>query len=122
MTLLAEVKALLDPIEDLAAVYRAGWTPEGAALPYATILDPISNGVALQGDARTLARRRLLQVDIWQERASEDDDLIDQAVAALDSTPVPSGGRLRVLDSVLVQDEGDPDVVHHALTISIART
>lgn len=122
MTILAEVKALLDPVAPLAAVYRMGWTPEGAAFPYATILDPISNAVALEGDARTLARRRLLQVDLWQEADSEDDTLPDDVAAALDGVPLASGGRLRVLDVALVQDEGDADVVHHAVTVSIART
>ena len=122
MTLLAEVKALLDPIDPLAAVYRAGWVPEGAAFPYATILDPISNAVALQGDARTLGRRRLLQVNLWQDREAEDDSVLDAVVAALDGTALESGGRLRVLDANVIPDEGDGDVVHHALTVSIART
>lgn len=119
MTILAQVKALLDPVDPLTEVYRAGWVPDDAALPYAVILDPISNAPALHGDARTLARRRLVQVDLWQAEANEDDSVVDDVIAALDGKRI-TAGRILVQDSVLVPDETDADVVHHALTLSVA--
>lgn len=119
MTTTADVKALLDPIEGLTETYREAWVPDDAAFPYASILDPVSNAPALSGDARTLARRRLIQVDLWQSEADEIDGLVDTITAALDGTAMTSGGRLRVIEVVLIPE--DEDVVHHAFTLSWAR-
>lgn len=118
-----EVKALIDaaPLA-LTAVYRQGWVPDDAQFPYASFLDPVSDAPALSGDARTLARRRLVQVDVWQDEATEDDDLVDGIVAALDGAVTSTGVRLRVLDvSQVPGPEEDEDVVHHAITVSGAR-
>lgn len=117
------LKALLDPVEGLTAVFRAGEHLDEAEFPYATILDPLGSAPALSGDGRTLGRRRLAQVDLWQDRAGEDDDLLETVVSALDGAKA-AGERFRykVDDVALVDDsEADPDVIHHALTVSTVR-
>lgn len=116
-TILGQVKTLLGAVDALDEVYRSGWVPDRAPFPYAVILDPISNPPALSGDARTLARRRLLQIDLWQTAANEDDSLVDDVVTALDGVRVEAG-RLKVQDTVMVPDD-DPETVHHAVTLSV---
>ena len=122
MTIDVEVKALIDGAGTaLTATYRSGWVPEDAAFPYASFLDPVSDAPALSGDSRTLGRRRLLQVDVFQDEASEVDGLIEVLVDALDGQRIESGFRVRVQDVTQVPDETETDVVHHALTLSVAR-
>lgn len=121
MTLTADVKALLDPVSPLTQVYRAGWVPDDAAFPYATILDPISMAVAMSGDGRTLGRRELLQVDLWQNQADEDDSLVGDMIAALDGVSLGGLGRVKVQDVVKVDPDED-EVVHHAFTLSVPRS
>lgn len=120
MTVGAEAKAILDQAgTDLTAVYRTAHVPDDAAFPYASFLDPISDAPALSGDAQTIGRRRLLQVDLWQTEEGETDDLLDEVVAALDGAASTTGYRFRVTDVTLVPE--DDDVVHHSLTVSVAR-
>lgn len=122
MTIDVEVKALIDGAGTaLTATYRSGWVPDDAVFPYASFLDPVSDGIALSGDARTLGRRRLLQVDLWQDEATEVDGLVETVVDALDGQRVASGFRVRVTDVSMIPDETEADVVHHALTLSVAR-
>lgn len=121
MTIGGEVKALLDEVEGITAVYRRAWVPEDAQFPYASFLDPVSVSVGLAGDARTLKRRTLIQVDLWQKEAEEDDGLLDAVMDAIDGASITSG-RVRVQDATLVPEESaDSDIVHHALTVSVAR-
>lgn len=106
----------------LTQTYRAGHVPDDAALPYASFLDPISDVVALQGDARTLARRRSVQVDVFTDEGADADAIIDALVDALDGASTTSGLRLRVVDVVLVPGpEAEEDVVHHAITVTTPR-
>ena len=120
MTTGGDVKVILDTVAGLTAVYRQAWVPDGAVLPYASWLDPISNVPALTGDARTLARRRAVQVDLWQDQAAEDDTLLARTIDALDGAKTP-GGRLRVIEAVLVPGpEEDAGIIHHAITVTRA--
>lgn len=123
MTIDVEVKALVDGAGTaLTATYRHGWVPDDAEFPYASFLDPIGDAIALSGDGRTLGRRRLLQVDVWQDEASEVDGMIEVLVDALDGQKVASGFRLRVQDvSQVPGPEDEEDIVHHVLTLSVAR-
>ena len=122
MTIDVDVKAIIDGAGTaLTATYRSGWVPDDAQFPYASFLDPVSDAPAFSGDARTLGRRRLLQVDVFQDEASEVDGLIETLVDALDGTGIESGFRVRVTDVTQVPDETDSDVVHHAMTLSVAR-
>jgi hypothetical protein len=124
VTVTAEVKLLLDQVDALTAVYRTGWVPDDARFPYASILDPVSEVPALRGDARTLGRRRLIQVDLWTEEslAVDSDALVDAALSVLDGAGLTGGGRLYVQNVVLVPDEVAALVVHYAFTLSTART
>lgn len=118
MSIFSEVKALVDAT-DVLQTYRSGYVPDDAAFPYASIIDPISNATALAGDGRLLARRRLLQVDLWQTEEDLDLDLLDAVLDAIDGASITSGFGLRATDSVLV-DEPD-DIIHHAITVSVVR-
>jgi hypothetical protein len=114
----AEVKALVDP-SAVTQTYRAGYVPDAAAFPYASFLDPVSDAIALQGDAQTLGRRRLVQVDLWQKEADFDPGLVEDVIQRLDGAKIPSAFRLSVTDSQALPEEDD--VIHHAITVSMAR-
>lgn len=118
MSIGAEIKALVDPTA-VTETYRTGYVPDNAAFPYASFLDPVSDAPALSGDGQTLARRRLTQVDVWQTEEAFDPALVDAIVTALDGVKIASGFRLRVTDVNLVPEPDD--VIHHALTVSVAR-
>lgn len=120
MTFGAGVKALLDATGRLSAVFRLGQNLDEVEFPYSTFLDPISEVPLLTGDTRTLAGRRLAQVDVWQREESFDPTLVDDLIAALDGQQVSGGIRVRVTDVQQVPDEED-DIVHHSLTVSTAR-
>lgn len=122
-TLGADVKKLVDDAATgLTAVYRQAHVPDDATFPYGSFLDPIGDGIALSGDARTLARRRLIQLDVYQAEETEDDDLVGLVMAAIDGQRTAGGLRARVIDVLLVPGpETEEDVVHHAITVSLAR-
>jgi hypothetical protein len=111
----AEVKALVDP-SAVTQTYRAGYVPDSAAFPYASFLDPVGDGVALEGDAQTLGRRRLLQVDVFQREAAFDPALVDDVVQRVDGARIASAFRLKVTDIQAIEEPDD--VVHHAITVS----
>ena len=103
VTLGGEIKALVDGAGTaLTQTYRAGHVPDDAGLPFASFLDPISDVPALQGDSRTLARRRTVQVDIFSDEATAVDTIIDAVVDAIDGVSTTSGLRLRVTDVSLI--------------------
>lgn len=106
----------------LTQTYRSGHVPDDAVLPYASFLDPVADVIALQGDARTLARRRTVQVDVWTDEGADADAIIDALVDALDGANVASGLRLRVVDVTLLPGpEAEEDIVHHAITVQTPR-
>lgn len=116
MSIGADIKALVDTTA-VTETYREGYVPDSARFPYASFIDPVSDGIALQGDAQTLARRRLTQVDLWQKEP-ESVGLVDTLVQAIDGQKA-SGFRLSVTDvQRLPEPERESDVVHHAITVS----
>lgn len=122
MTAVADLKALLEALDALSDVYRQGEVPDGATFPYVSILSPISSPSALAGDGRTLARREMAQVDLWQDRLVPDDDLLPAVVASIDGAKATAGFRFRVLDAILVPGpEEDEGIIHHAITTTLAR-
>lgn len=122
MTTGGDVKAILDTVSALTETYRQAHVPDGAVFPYASFLDPVSQVPALSGDARTLAFRRLLQVDLWQTREGESDALLDAVVLAIDGADAATGFRLRVENVVLVPGpEEDEGIIHHAITVALSR-
>lgn len=89
--------------------------------PYVTFLPRISDTVALRGDARTMARTRLVQVDLWQRADAEDDNVIKTLTTALDGATLTADEKTW---SCWVQDiqevlDPDPDLVHHSITVSV---
>lgn len=116
------MKAVLDDLGTLTAVYRQAHVPDDAVFPYASFLDPISDSPVLSGDARTLARRRVIQVDLWQDEDDEDDDLLDSVVNSIDGSRASGGLTFRVQDVSLVPGpEEDQGIVHHAITVGLPR-
>lgn len=106
----------------LTAVYRRAWVPDDAAFPYVSFLDPVSRIPLLVGDARTLAESHEVQVDLWQDKAAEDDALLDLLVVGIDGTKAASGWRFRVRDASLIPGpEEDADIIHHAITVALAQ-
>jgi hypothetical protein len=69
-----------------------------------------------------LTRNKIVQVDLWQDRASENVDLIDYVVSALDGVgqidTAKSVFRVRVSNVVRIVSTAD-SVVHHAITLDI---
>ncbi len=113
-----EIKALVDPTA-VTETYRTGYVPDDAAFPYASFLDPVSDAPALSGDSRTLANRRLVQVDLWQDEATFDPALLEVVIDAIDGANIASGFGLRVQDAVVLPEPDD--IVHHAITVSVLR-
>lgn len=101
-------------------VYR-DMAPPDIALPYVTFADELGNVPSLYGDKSVKAKRRLVQVDLWQARADEAFSRIDTLVNALDSVrPVADKHvfHTRVSDVQRMIDFDD-DVIHHAITIYV---
>lgn len=123
MTTGGDLKAvIMAGVPALTAVYRRAWVPDDAEFPYASFLDPVSTVPALTGDARTLADLRTLQVDLWQDKAAEIDGLPDLMVVTIDGAVAASGGHFRVQDLALVPGpEDEADIIHHAITVGLAR-
>jgi hypothetical protein len=69
-------------------VYRDK-APSDASHPYAVFHDYLADTSVLRGDGRTLARRRIAQVDVFfASRADEDHDLIEDLKTALDGVAI----------------------------------
>lgn len=99
--------------------------PDSEPLPYGTVVPDISRVPTIRGDGRTLRWRRLVQVDLWQQRPSpqsgevEDLTLVEYVVSALDGVRIPSlsATRLYVQSATRLLEE-ELELVHHALTVS----
>lgn len=98
------------------------FAPPNTAKPYITYSDELRNVPAMIGDGVVSARLRMVQFDLWQDRASEDTSLVDQMVTALDGIGAFDSGtfvyRLRVSDIQRLVSLED-NVVHHALTLDV---
>lgn len=125
MSVLAQIKELIDPLLD-ERVYRDE-PPEdpngGPAFPYSTIFEDVERSVELPGDGGTLARRTVVQVDLWQLASVEDDDLADQLVSALDGVRLANGAlRMRVRGRTRFPEDRagtDDRIIHHAITVAV---
>lgn len=119
MTVRSEFVRLLDPVvgERLYAdeVARGGMT-----YPYIGVLDHLSEVPATKGDGRTTAKRRTVQVDLWQLAEDEDAGLLTAVENALDGVRIDGAYAVAVTSSFRIYDP-DPKVVHHAITCSVAR-
>lgn len=89
--------------------------------PYVTFIDPLSLVPVLQGDNRTLARRRLVQWDLWEDEEDDDpvDGRFDALVSLLDGLRIVANRhtfRCRVTQAL---DVPDPVVIHHSITLMV---
>lgn len=105
----------------ITGIFR-DFAPPNTAKPYITYSDELRNVPAMIGDGVVSTRLRMVQFDLWQDRASEDTSLVDQMVTALDGIGAFDSGtfvfRLRVSDIQRLVSLED-NVVHHALTLDV---
>lgn len=105
----------------ITGIFR-DFAPPNTAKPYITYSDELRNVPAMIGDGVVATRLRMVQFDLWQDRASEDTSLVDQMVAALDGIGAFDSStfvfRLRVSDIQRLVSLED-NVVHHALTLDV---
>lgn len=99
MTVRSEVLVALDSVTALAKRNYADRAPENEPRPYTVVLDHVGQSPQLKGDSRTMARRRLLQVDLWQDSAADDATLATTLENVLDGLRMTAGLRLAVTDS-----------------------
>lgn len=108
-------------IAGITGVFR-DFAPPSQAQPYITYSDEISNIPVLIGDGFALTRNKMVQVDLWQDRSTENVDLIDDVISALDGVgqidATKSVFRVRVSNVVRIVSTTD-SVVHHAITLDI---
>lgn len=95
--------------------------PPETTYPFMTISDEVSNQPALLGDQMVLARNRQLRVNLFQIRTSENVEIIDEVVTALDRASITANQvvfRVRVADIVRLFDSED-DIVQHSVTLNV---
>jgi hypothetical protein len=105
----------------ITGIFR-DFAPPNTAKPYITYSDELRNVPEIIGDGLVKTRRRMVQFDLWQDRASENTSLIDSMVTALDGLGQFDSDvyiyRLRVSDIQRIVSLED-NVVHHALTLDV---
>lgn len=108
-------------IEEISTRIFRDIAPPETTYPFITITDEISNQPVLIGDQSVLARNRQVQVSLFQIRTSENVDIIDEVVQALDTANVSANKtvfRVRVFDIQRIF-ESDDDIVQHAVTLNV---
>ena len=103
-------------------VYRDTAPPE-VSFPYVTFFDEIGNTVGMMGDANVITRKRMVQVSLWQARASEDVTLIDSLYAVLEKANLDANKRVfrcRVSSIERIANLTD-NIIQHAITLMITQ-
>lgn len=103
-------------------VYRDTAPPE-VSFPYVTFFDEIGNTVGMMGDANVITRKRMVQVSLWQARASEDVTLIDSLYAVLEKANLDANKRVfrcRVSSIERISNLTD-NIIQHAITLMITQ-
>lgn len=118
MTVRSEFVRLLDPVFN-GRVYADVTARGGLGYPCAGVIDHVTQSPAIKGDGRALARRRTVQVDVWQLAEEEDAEVVRAVEESLDGVRIEGAYAVAVQSSARVYDP-DPKVVHHALTCSVA--
>lgn len=121
-TLGGRVKAIVDGTNLLRSVVRDFQRGTDVEFPYCTFVDPISRTRVLSGDARPVAYRRLMQLDLWEKEPST--VLPDQLATAIDGVQLPADdGDVRAYRLLVVGqqrlDDPEPAVVHTAYTLAV---
>lgn len=104
-------------------VYR-DQAPEDATHPLVAFNEEVNNAAAMRGDgARPMAYRRMAQVDLFQIRGDEDDELRKDLEAILDGVTL-TGSDHKVLGCTVSDTqrlvETTDGIVHHAMTLIIS--
>lgn len=120
MSVRSEIIRILDTVGILGRRNYADARPEGEPLPHTVVLDGISQAPALLGDNRTMAWRRIGQVDLWEDAAVASQDTQDAVVNALDGAVLAGAFRLRVASADRVYDP-DARWAHTAITLEAVR-
>ena len=128
------VKAYVEGLGLGLPAFRRKAPPEQTTYPYVTVQEAISVVVELHGDegdpAARVHARELVQVDLWEERRNSDGTgeqygLPAQLLMRLRAARLPIIGTGRVYGvsslSLAYVPDPDPNVVHHALTLTIRR-
>jgi hypothetical protein len=115
-------KVLLDAnLPGVTGIFR-DFAPPNTPKPYITYYDELRNVPSLIGDGVVSTRLRMVQFDLWQDRANENTDLIDLLVVALDGIGAFDSGtfvyRLRV-SNIQRMISLEDNVVHHAVTLDV---
>jgi len=95
--------------------------PPETQYPFITISDEITNQPVLLGDKTVLARNRQMRVNLFQVRAQENVDIVDEICSTLDSADISANQDVfcvRVFDIQRVFDSED-DIVLHAVTLNV---
>ncbi len=119
MSIRSSVVALLDPLFS-GRVSADDEARGGMTIPYALVMDHLTENPVLRGDRRAMAWRRVVQVSVFQWMATEDPTLIESVQNVLDGATIAGTWHLRVDSSTRAADP-NPKVVHHAVTCSVAR-
>jgi hypothetical protein len=118
----ADVRALLvaASLTGIAERVYRDRAPDGEPRPYVTISADISRVPSLRGDGRTGRWKRLIQIDVWQDKAVEDLGLVDAVVAAIDGHRIATLGTTRAyVSSVQRLLEEEIELVHAAVSVGI---
>ena len=95
--------------------------PPETEYPFITISDEITNQPVLLGDKTVLARNRQMRVNLFQVRAQENVNIIDEICSTLDSVDISANQDVfcvRVFDIQRIFDSED-DIVLHAVTLNV---
>lgn len=99
MTVRSEVLLLLDSVTALGKRNYADRAPENEPRPYTVVLDHVGQSPQLKGDARTMARRRLFQIDLWENAADDNGVLAATVENLLDGAKLSASLGLAVTES-----------------------
>ena len=99
--------------------------PDSTAYPFITIEDDLDRTPSLQGDAVVLARNKTMNVSLWQNLDSEDVDLIESLMTAVDGVNLSGADktifRCRVAN-VNRRAEVPDNVCHHSLVVTVTHS
>ena len=122
LSIAGAIKALI--IEDsipIGEVYR-WYAPDAAIAPYCIIFPDSADTPVLKGDEKVIARKRLLQVSLWQTYGDQNDDLVKELRNLLDGQKLVCGDqvlRTRVLDAPTIGDD-EHMYLHTPISVLVA--
>lgn len=119
MSIRSEATAVLDPIFE--GRVTADEVPKGGlGFPYCRFIDNITENDIMRGDARSMASRRTVQVDVYQTLEDETDDIVDRVRDNLDGHAAQAGLRFVWTNTVRLPDN-EANLVQHSLDFGIVR-